>query len=458
MHNEALPSTEEQMPDTEVVGNESAEITTDEIARYILPEQEGRGVDRSAEGVEAAQEGRLPNEGVFGFESKTFDEVRMLQERVQSEKEKKEIENRELNRARVWYERARDKATALIAQKGYPYEASVSYVEMHFDDDTYAEGLSLRMENLEDATKSWTMSIDTTQEYLDNRLEDVIERIILKKTTLEQNRVLEGDDVFGPQDFEHLQGKERDKTADEQGLIDLANSVMGAMRTKHNLPALVVPDQAVHVIPKQYWSGEGSAVYAEEVKAIGIREAPANVVFFKKLIHEMLHANIDNSMLPRALNEALVEYVTKEAMREVSSNVYTAGDRARTVRIRDTYSDLVTVDGGKLFSDETYHAYADSAGQIHAENFTYARERVALDRLARLIVRTDVENRFTTPDAVVGEIARAIMSRDQSSLQFIDECLGAGTFDQLREFGNDTEKLEQYLKEKEEEIDNLREE
>ncbi len=346
--------------------------------------------------------------------------------------EREETESLEMTRE--WYERACDRAKQILVERGYLYAVKVSCDEIKYDSGETTESYVLRFTHHSgDNNKSWTMEIGMTEEYIQEGLELAIDKIVLNKSGIEleeDNKKNEPEDLFGEQVFAKLEGKERDKSAKETGIIDRANKDINLLRMKCGLPEFTIPRRAIHVIAKGQWNHEASAVYVEELRAIAIKETPADIVFYKKVIHESLHANIDNTMLPKMLNEALVESVTVDMVNK-NRDEDLMQDRSHTDTVMERHEDSLDYDGNVMFSEETYYAWVDEYGRLNAESFTYKPEREALQLLLKKVAERDGGQQFINEEAVREEMLKAVFSGEGDRLGFITKYFGADAVDKL---------------------------
>ncbi|MCA9354729.1 MAG: hypothetical protein KC877_04380 [Candidatus Kaiserbacteria bacterium] len=346
-----------------------------------------------------------------------------------------EIERQEsLDVTRMWYERACDQAQSYIDAHGYLYDVSYYDAEVKLDNGEVTESLVLRFSHRTGGTaKDWTMSIKMTDEYLDDQFETVIEHVILSKNfeTEIDERSEGGDDGFGEQEFEELKGKDRDKTGEELALLKQTNEDINRLRTEYGLSEFIVPERAVHVIKQEHWVLNEKAIYNPRLKGIGIRETPANIVFYALATHESLHANVNNYLLPIMLTEALVEATTIEMVRN-QRNATIDRDRKNANAVMWQHEDALNEYGDPLYSEETYYAYVDDVGQLRSIEFGYQLERDALQMLLKKVVERDGGVRFKDEKEVQKELLHALMADDPSMLNFINDLFGSDAMDKLQ--------------------------
>lgn len=329
----------------------------------------------------------------------------------------------------AWYRKAEEKAKEVAAQIDPNLSVERYSADITFGDDNESiQNMVLSFSHTENPRIRWTMSIEPTEEYIEQRLGPVIKKIYEGKTGAAENREQEdADDSFGDQQFAELEGIERQKRQDELAMIDLVNEATNKLREYLKFEGIDVPDRVVHLVPEEKWQGTGSASFVEERNAILIKSPEKLQIFKKKLIHEMLHLKSSN-ILPKFLNEALVEGLTKRMMRRVGDDILTSRERAESEALLRRYPDHRTNDGDYLFSEDTFLAYVGKDGALHSENFTYSEERELFDRLLDRIYEG---GRFKSREAVFKEFARASFGGNPRDFEFIDETFGPGTAEHL---------------------------
>ncbi len=279
-------------------------------------------------------------------------------------------------------------------------------------------------------------------------------------------------DRFTHQEKWALATKEREQTAAEKQLIDLANRVTDSIRERYGLTPFTVPYQNIHVIPHSEWADQrGTAQYSVIDQGIAIREAKTRSVFLKKLIHEMLHLKSHNAVIadPNGLrvreyrmglviarkqggayfyqlNEALTEDMTKEAFLSLGSETILASEQQQTEQT------LATHNVPRVFMadpTEILHAepVADRRGKVISlavEKFTYARERKILNTFVEKIYQKRTSS--TDKESIKDLFRQAAIRGDLLPLaRTVETAFGSGTFRRIAELDNNLGELEQYI-------------
>ena len=307
--------------------------------------------------------------------------------------------------------------------------------------------------------------------------EGSIERVIGKVSDEEKERILGGrGESFNNQRFEDLRHKERAKTPTELELIALANEVTNALRH-------------ADVIKEGNWpeGHKGDAFYDSECQAIALREQKANIIFFKKIIHEMIHfksynaiqvtsavhpevreyrvgllvhARDGRSLYFNNLNEAVTEEITKEILATVEHPLLEE-NAAQTEKVRSQYSHATDASGKSFFDDDTYYArltdettLKDRAERVFGkersralagEGFGYRRERDILRQLIQRLFRRNPQ--FKDVSEVHDLFRRGMMTGDILPVgRLIDRTFGRGTLRQIGELDSDIDKQEKFVK------------
>jgi hypothetical protein len=203
--------------------------------------------------------------------------------------------------------------------------------------------------------------------------------------------------------------------------------VTNALRRGAGLGDFDVPPSNIHVIREENWPEDhkGDAFYDSECQAIALREQEANMIFFKKIVREMIHFKAYNAVQVTSaahpevreyrvglfvhardgqgqyfnnLNEAVTEEITKEILATVEHPLL-SGNVAQTERVRSQYPDATDASGRPFFDDDTFYArLADEttlknwaertfgkerSRALAGEGFGYRRERDILRQLIR---------------------------------------------------------------------------
>lgn len=317
-----------------------------------------------------------------------------------------------------------------------------------------------------------------------------IERVVGKVSDEDKERILHGrDESFNNQRFEDLRHKERPKTPTELEIIVFANDVTNALRHVDGLGDFEVPSANIHVITEENWPGghKGDAFYDSECQAIVLREQEANIIFFKKIVHEMIHFKSYNAvqvtsaahpevreyrvgLLVHArdgyaqyfnnLNEAVTEEITKDILATVDHPLL-VGDVAQTEKVRSQYPRAADASGKPFFDDDVFYArLADKttlknraervfgkeySRALAGEGFGYRREREILRQLIQKLFRRNPQ--FKDVSEVHDLFRRGMITGDILPVgRLIDRTFGRGTLRQIGELDSDIDTQEKFVK------------
>jgi hypothetical protein len=288
-------------------------------------------------------------------------------------------------------------------------------------------------------------------------------------------------DIYAEQDFPEIEKFEREKTPEEQVILELANNATNELLKEYEVEVFSIPDKNIHIIPEKDWQDDKeSAFYDSMAQAIAIREAPAKVVFLKTVFHEMLHFKSYNAMQVisdakgkvnqyrvgltvitrdgekkffKFLNEAVTEELTKRFVARLFDNPLFSEERKRTAEIMNRYPNARTRQGRKSFDDEVFYAdtldddtWKDAVGRVFgkernriiiSEGFSYKEER---DFLSLFVDRLYQKNyrEFDNREEIFDLFAQAALSGNLLRIgKLIDRTFGIGTFCKIGEMGND---------------------
>jgi hypothetical protein len=319
--------------------------------------------------------------------------------------------------------------------------------------------------------------------------ESNIERAVGKVSDAEKERILHGrDESFNNQRFEDLRHKERPKTPTELEIIALANEVTNALRHVDGLCDFEVPPSNIHVIREENWpeGQKGNAFYDSECQAIALREQEANIIFFKKIVHEMIHFKSYNAVQVISatnpdvreyrvglvvhardghaqyfnnLNEAVTEEITKEILATVKHPLL-GGDVAQTEKVRSQYPHATDASGKPFFDDDTFYArladettFKNRAGRVFGkersralvgESFGYRRERDILRQLIQKLLRRNPQ--FKDVSEIHDLFRRGMITGDILPLgRLIDRTFGRGTLRRIGELDSDIDTQEKFV-------------
>jgi hypothetical protein len=305
------------------------------------------------------------------------------------------------------------------------------------------------------------------------------DRVVGKVSETEKEHILEqAAERFDDQVFDNLKGKERKKTEAELQVITLANELTNNLRRQYGLEDFDIPSQNIHVISEEAWElcvyADSSAVYAPSQQAIAAREQPANIVFMKKTLHELLHFKsygalqvpVDQSKVDeyriglivhtrdgkteyfKNLNEAVTEELTKRLLSIVQDHPLFTSEIEQSRNIRDRYPDALGKNG-PLFNSDTFYAevqgkksWGEAVGRmfgfpepikkISVERFTYVTERRIFNLLMDKLFEKNKEQ-FSDREAVFHVFAKGMMTGNLLEIgRLVDGTFGIGT---LRDIG-----------------------
>lgn len=308
-----------------------------------------------------------------------------------------------------------------------------------------------------------------------------IERIVGNIPEPEKDRILDNmDDVFNEQEFADLEEHEMEKTPEQLQIISLVNDATNELRRKYGLENFDVPPANIHVMSKEWWRKKeknDAAHYASRHQGVVIYEEPINIVFMKKIFHEMLHFKSYNSLqitvedepmlaeyrvgltvetrdkkkiYSRCLNEAVTEELCKRYAKKIFSNPLFEKERQQTESILSHHQDAVVVGADQpLFNDDTFFAEIShvqgTTTTIKSDNFTYSTEREALETLVDKIFFRHVEE-FDSSEDVFEVFAKGMMTGNILPLgKLIDKTFGVGTYRRIGEIEFDGDAFKEII-------------
>jgi hypothetical protein len=306
-----------------------------------------------------------------------------------------------------------------------------------------------------------------------------IERVVGNISEAEkEKRLHEKGERFKDQFFVDLQKQEREKTPEEIIILSLVNEKTNELRKTYGLPIFNIPAQNVHVIKKEEWPEEKpSALYKSMLQAVAVKEQSAKLVFTEKVLHEMLHFKSYGAMQVttdkkedeyrlgltvtkrdgsrhyfKNMNEAVTEELTMRLFFELSDHPMFAEEIRQTTEIAEKAKDELSVEGERLFTEDTYFAEIEDVGsgkaRISIEHFSYPQERRILKKLIRKLCERNPAG-SKDEQAVFELFASSMLSGDIRPIgRLIDSTFPIGTF---REIG----KLDDQIDEQELFIDSL---
>jgi hypothetical protein len=362
----------------------------------------------------------------------------------QLERLKQEQNELEAEEERKWYEKAKEVAESFLLDLDPELSVRVEVrdIYLYATGKTHADRVLL-FEHASNSAIKWSMDIQEDDEYLTHNFEMIVKNIYERKasnTHYRERTTGDYEDVEDPYNnpkLESLASKEREKSEAERFLIAEADYITNVVRERFGLPRLTVPERAVHIIKSEEWIGDGTASYieGEGFKAILIREMPKLLIVRKKLVHEMLHLKSTN-LLPKWLNEAVVERATISLMHEFATNPLLDQEIADSKAVQGAHSDWVDQDGESLFSRDTFLAYLDENDIPHAENFTYREERDALENIMNEVYERS-NGLYDSSEDVFRIFVKVALTGDTEELDRMNQIMGEDILKKLVSAGNE---------------------
>ncbi len=267
---------------------------------------------------------------------------------------------------------------------------------------------------------------------------------------------------FREQAFDDLYGLERDKTPEEQKIIQFVDDATDTLRKQYGLEAFPVPEKNVHVIPRDHWKPTTTdAFFLPQRQAVFVREAVAPIVFAKKIYHEFVHfksygaaqvrrdtdkvdlyrqglrvyARGQEELFFRLLNEAVTEELAKRWLGSNQDAPLLEQDSKETARVKESIQSKRKhrTPTGKLdniyyLSEKITQAGSGVEVAMCSEEFSNTEERRALGILIEKIVERNPD-RFQNREQAFAMFAQAMLDGNLLSLgKTIDQTFGQGTF------------------------------
>lgn len=295
---------------------------------------------------------------------------------------------------------------------------------------------------------------------------------------------------FNDQVFSELKGKERKKTSEELQIISLVNNETNKIRKGYGLKDFNISPSNIHVISEEAWSKEGgSAFYNSMFQAVAVREQPANIVFMKKIFHEMIHFKSYNALQVKTgenseldeyrvgltvhtrdgekiyfvnLNEAITEEMTKRFVGKFFDNSFFKKEVQQTKDIIASYPRAIDSSGKSLFDSDTFYAqifdkkfWGDAVGRLFGaqerpkkiitESFGYKLERKILNKLIDKIFERNLD-KFQEREDVFEVFAKGLMTGNILSVgRLIEKTFGKGTLRHIGELDQDIKEQERFV-------------
>lgn len=290
-----------------------------------------------------------------------------------------------------------------------------------------------------------------------------IERVVGKVSKTEEAEVLvDAKERFANQTFKYLEGKEREKAAEEIQIIALANEGTNEIRRAYGLEDFNIPPQNIHIIKEDEWMfGSKGGAFRPELQGILVSADDSNLVLMSVIFHEMLHFKSYGALQLTAgpepelesyrlglnimtrdgkneffdpLNEAVTEEMTIRFIKSLADKPLFADEIRLTSEMVDKYSQFLNKQNRTDFKNEILYA-AELDGEIITRKYDYQEER---DRLNKMIDKILEENpdTFQNRDKVFDVFAKAMITGDILPLgKLVEKTFGKGAFRKLGELG-----------------------
>lgn len=301
------------------------------------------------------------------------------------------------------------------------------------------------------------------------------EKLVGKDISDEQKEEVlrHGENMFNDQNFQGLEN-EREKTAEELEMINIANQETNKLLQKYGLNEFDVPAKNIHIVNEQDWKDDSGAVYKPMLQAIGIRtgdikNTPEKTWLMRKIFHEMLHFKSHNAFqlvdseednasdlkpyrcglavhtrdgkdrFLNSINEAVIEEITKRFIKGLSNNPIFSEEMKQTKELAEKYTNLV-VDNKKLNNDDIISAKiineemdGKTVTKISTLNFTYETQRENLNILITKLFYRNVGD-FENKEQIFDIFEKAVMTGNILPVgRLIDSTFGEGAFRKIGE-------------------------
>lgn len=271
------------------------------------------------------------------------------------------------------------------------------------------------------------------------------DRVIGPISEIEKDDILiDSEEAFKNQTFKELAGQEREKSAEEIQIINLANEAINKIRNEYNLPTFNIPAENIHVIKEEDWTQTGKAYFSPLTQSICVKSTESKLIFLEKVTHEIIHfksysaLQITNTEEPRVDGYRLGLSIIS---RDGKTTYFEKLDEAVTEEL--TKKVVLELMNGPLFNNE-----GDKTEQTKANLFTYKEEREFLNNLIDKIFEVNKE-KFKNKDELMEIFYKGMLNGNIFPLaKLVDSSFGKGSFRRLGE-------LDQKLKEKKDFIESL---
>ncbi len=312
------------------------------------------------------------------------------------------------------------------------------------------------------------------------------ERVVGDVSETDKEQILQAaGERFDDQRFVDLEKQEREKTEVELKIIDVANEATNKLRRKYGLSDFEIPPKNIHVIKEGDWPLKDSAVYDSMKQGVVMREQPANIVFLRHALHEMLHfksyqalqvtqgadrklneyriglvahTRDDKNRYFINLNEAVTEELTRRMVLELSDDPLFADEKKNTALTIKKHPHTRADSGGQLFNEDTYYATTDkvktwkqAVGRVFGtkrmfgQNFTYRRERKIFNILADKIFEGN-RGQFKDKEEVFEVFCNGMMTGNILPVgRLIDGTFGQGTLRRIGELDRNIDGQEEFV-------------
>lgn len=313
-----------------------------------------------------------------------------------------------------------------------------------------------------------------------------VSRVVGPTSKAAKERILEiAAERFGAQEFEDIEGKEREKTAEEIEIISLVNEATNKLREKYGLAAFDIPPKIFHVIKKEEWwrKEDAGGFYHSPAQTVMMEEEEIKLKFMRIVLHEMLHFKSYNAWQAAEgasatsyrvglvihkigergqyfnnLNEAVTEELAKRLFGGIADHPIFEQERrqtkkiiGRTERIETEGRDFIPKDdivyarreGGKTWKEKLKDFFTGKKEFFFT--FSYGRERAVLNALIDKLFEKN-QDKFKEREEVFNLFVTGYMTGNIMPLgRLIEKTFGKGTLRRLGEAGRDLDEQEKFV-------------
>lgn len=291
---------------------------------------------------------------------------------------------------------------------------------------------------------------------------------------------------FNEQSYKSLKSFEREKSAEEVEIINLANELTNQLRRSYGLNDFNVPLKNIHVIPDFFWprSAVGEAMYIPTMQAVFIMDnsdmnKSKKVYFFKRIIHEILHFKSYNALQTintgakdlldeyrmglivksrkgdvvyfSNFNEAVTEEMTKRIIINFFSNPSFVKEAEQTERADGLFSEKTESNKNFFLRKEKNTSFFRMSGikkadwKMISKFFSYGEERENLNLLMDKIVEKN-SGKFKNKEEVLMVFAKGMITGNILPLgRLLDRTFGKGIFRKIGELDKDMQKQKEFI-------------